>query len=35
MIDAFVRMARVAPAVNANERVGESPRDADWMRGRV
>lgn len=35
MVDAFVRMARVAPAVNANERVGENPRDADWMRGRV
>jgi len=34
MVQRFIRMAAIAPAQDANERVGQPPRDADHIRGR-
>jgi hypothetical protein len=34
MEQSFQDMARVAPAINANEQVGKKPREAEWIRGR-
>lgn len=33
--NAFTNLTKVAPAYDANERVGEQPRDAEWIRGRT
>jgi hypothetical protein len=34
MVATFGSLQRAAPATNANERVGEAPKDADWVEGR-
>jgi len=33
--NAYQQLLRVAPAYDANERVGQPPRDAEWVRGRT
>ena len=35
ILDEFRQLARLAPAVNANERVEDAPRDAEHIRGRT
>lgn len=34
-VDTYQSMLRAAPAQDANERVGQPPRDAEWIRGRT